>query len=112
MKDVQGCRMVIRGSSESRQDLELGSQRKEGREQLVFRGDSRVQENLLFVFTQCMEKLSMLKVHRERCRGERDLMMQGEVGKIVGVTYLEHKRRTGLGQIPECYCSYKTAITI
>lgn len=36
MKDVIGYRMVIRGSSESRQDLEyLGSERKEEIEQLV-----------------------------------------------------------------------------
>lgn len=38
MKDVQGCRMVIRRSSESRQDLGLGSKRKERIEQLVDRG--------------------------------------------------------------------------
>lgn len=48
MKGVHGCRMVIRGSSESKQDLEVGSKRKEGIEQLVVLGGSRVQENLLF----------------------------------------------------------------
>lgn len=29
------------------------------------------------------------------------------MGEIDGVSYLEHKRRTGLGQVPGCYCSYK-----
>lgn len=47
-------------------------------------------------------------VQRERGRGEQGLMTQGRVGKIAGVT----QEKDGPWKVPECYCSYKTAITI
>ena len=33
------------------------------------------------------------------------LIMQGKMGRIDGVKHWEYKRRTGLGQVAECYYS-------
>ena len=74
---------------------QLGNKRKEEIDQSVVHRGNRVPKKCSLL---CFHLLVYGGFECDPCS-----IMQGKMGKIDGIKHSEYKRRTGLGQVAECY---------